>query len=80
MGNKDSNSYFSLNYQIDDAAKEGIYLVCLSPSDSVYFNAAAASEKEGGSSLFGKVFQQQDFSKLSFEISLTLERVFHGTF
>ena len=53
--------------------------MCLEPADTVYYNAAASSE-QGGSSLFGRIFQQQDFRKLTMEVSLTLERVFHGTF
>ena len=79
LGNKDTNSYISYNYHIDKPEKEGMYLVCLSPSDSIYNNAAVSGE-QSGSSLFGRVFQENDYSKLSFEVSLTLERVFHGAF
>ena len=56
LGNKDFNSYLSFNYQIDSPAKEGIYQVCLQPADSLYYNAAEASQQEGGVSLFGKIF------------------------
>ena len=35
---------------------------------------------EGESSLFGRVFQQQDYSKIQLEVSVTLERIFHGKF
>ncbi len=79
LGNKAHNSYVSFNYLVDSQKTEGYYQVCFTPTDSLFFNAAEAS-KEGNSSMFGRIFQQQDFSKLNFELSVTLERVFHDTF
>ena len=81
LGNKEKNSYVGFNYLIDDVHKEGVYVVCFQPSNTLFHNAAEMTEKtEGGTSMFGKIFQHQDFSKLNFELSVTLERVFHGTF
>ena len=36
LGNNDRNSYLSYNYQIDSPEKEGVYLVCLLPSDTIF--------------------------------------------
>ena len=80
LGNKDSNSYSSFNFQIDKPEMEAVYFVCVGPSDGIFHNAAQQMEAEGSTSLFGSIFQQQDFSKIQLEVSLTLERIFHGTF
>ena len=80
LGNKDYNSFLSFNYYIPDKATEGIYIVCLMPSDSIFRNAVYANEESVDNSIFGRIFQEQDYSKLNFEISFTLERVFHDTF
>mmetsp|Transcript_26201 Transcript_26201/g.34984 ORF Transcript_26201/g.34984 Transcript_26201/m.34984 type:complete len:159 (+) Transcript_26201:92-568(+) len=80
VGNRDSNSYASYNFLVDTPDKESVYFVCLGPSDGIFYNAAEAMEAEGGSSVFGRIFQQQDFSKINLEVGVTLERIFHGKF
>ena len=83
LGNTAENSYISFNNHIDIPNKEGVYRVCFSATDSLFHNAATATQNSGEeetTAMFGKIFQQQDFSKLSFEVSVTLERVFHGQF
>ena len=56
LGNKRETHYVSLNYPIDDPAKEGVYTVCFAPADQLYHNAASAT-KDGKLSKFGSVFQ-----------------------
>ena len=56
LGNKETNSYLSYHYQIDAPYKEGVYRVCVAPSDSLFANAAKEMEKKGESNLFGKIF------------------------
>ena len=59
--------------------REGYYRVCVGASDSLFQNAALAAQ-QGEQSTFGSIFQQQDYSKLAFEVSVTLERVFKENF
>lgn len=80
LGNKSSNSFLSYNLYVEDKHMEGIYTVCLMPSESIFKNAVYANEESVDNSIFGRIFQEQDYSKLSFELSFTLERVFHGAF
>lgn len=58
LGNKEANSYISFNNHIDIPNKEGVYRVCFSPTDSLFYNAASATEKSQEGSMFGKIFQQ----------------------
>ena len=57
LGNKDWNSYASHNFPIDTHEKEGVYYVCLGPSDGIFYNAADAIKDDSSSSIFGSVFQ-----------------------
>lgn len=59
LGNKDWNSYASHNFMINTRDQEGVYYVCLGPSDGIFYNAG-----EDVDGIFGKVFQKQDFSKI----------------
>ena len=67
-----------LSYSYDIPANqfwlEGFYFICLKPTDSLFENALQAS-KENESSVFGSILSKQDYSKISFELSLTIERV-----
>lgn len=81
LGNTAESSFSSYSLPIDHPGKEGIYRVCLSPSESIFYNAQKlVDSKSEQVTMFGKVFEAHDYAKLSFEVSLTLERVYHGTF
>ena len=55
--------------------------MCLEPTNSLFENERKEMERTGESNLYGKIFQHQyDYSKLSFELGITLERIFHGAF
>ena len=59
LGNKMENSYISFNNHIDIPNKEGVYRVCIVPTDSIFHNAAESTEKNQESDgMFGKIFQQ----------------------
>ena len=56
LGNKEHNSHLSYHYPIDHPAKQGIYLVCLAPSNTLFENEKKNMDAKGESTLYGKVF------------------------